>query len=176
MNKTETIEAKLIQDFLASQEKVPLTDDPQYRLQWSDDDYELRLVLDGPHAGEVKSCRKYPFVHHRWMFQRWMPPELMSSLDLPESNNGSYETLYVFQDKHGKALPLNQKVIEFMLYYIRRPASSMLVKSVINDEMLAMDEKFDKYFDNEVETSSDVISLLHSGEAIQVPSNFGVKQ
>lgn len=166
-----TIEAKNINDFLASQEKIPNTEKPMFRLKWSNDDYEWRKLDNG----EFKFVRKYPFINNRWMFQQFMPPDIVKALELPESNQGYYETLYVFEDKWQKALPLNQQVIEFLLYHIRRPQSSLAIKTAIAEEMQLSDEIADKYFDNEFETSSPVVSLLHSKEAIVVPKNLEIQ-
>lgn len=166
-----TIEAKNINDFLASQEKVPNTEKPMFRLMWSNNDFEWRKLDNG----EFKFVRKYPFINSRWMFQQWMPPEIVKALDLPESNQGYYETLYVFEDKNGKALDLNKQVVEFLLYHIRRPQSSLAIKSAIAEEMLISEQIADSYFDNEFETSSPVVSLLHSKEAIVVPKNLEIK-
>ena len=170
----ETIEAENINKFLRTQEKIPLSSEPLFRLTWSEDDLEYRRIHEGKSAGTIVKTKKYPFITNRWMFQQWYPPNISIHEDLPNSKTGGFETLYVFEDstKERNPLPLSQEVIEFLLFHIRRPESGMLVKSTINDEMAAMDTRFDNYFESEVETSSPIASLLHTKEGIVVPRSY----
>ncbi len=172
---TETIESKLINDYLKLQAKVPLSDKPLFRLVYSDDQYEHRMITEGPNKGQVQLLPKYPWIQMAWVFEQWYPPELVEHKDLPFTSEGSYEPLYVFQDKNGKTLPLNQKVIELLVFHIMRPASSeALIKSRLIEEQDEMDKLEDQYFDNNMDISSDIMSNLHFGEGIIVPSNYDI--
>jgi len=180
----ETIESKQINDFLGTLEKVPLRDDPLFRLVWSNEQLELRHCTQKLYLGNtfirdiISTARvpKYPWLHECWVFEMWFGPEVVLHDELPETKNGSYEPLYVFENSKGVALPLNKKVIEFLVASIRKPkSSSMLIKSTIQAEMEAKELTRDKLDEEYLDTSTDIQSNLHFGEAIIVPGNYPVE-
>lgn len=182
----ETAESKIITGFLKiNAPKIPLTDEPMFRLVWSDDTYELRKAVLRDYIGETfirerevtERILKYNWIKARWIFEQWYPPELVINEELPESNKGSFEPLYVFEDKNGKALPLNQLVIELLLYHTcGRPKSSPdKIRIAIQDEMAEKEAKLDKETEEGLDVSTDIQSNLHFGEGIIVPSNYPVE-
>lgn len=174
----ETIESKIINDFLGTLEKVPLTDTPLFRLVWSDDQRELRtstrnLYLGATFITTIKSTEKspkYPWINAKWVFEMWFGPEVAMTEELPDSRNGSYEPLYVFEK------PLNKRVIEFLVAQIRKPkSSSALIQSTIAEEMRFKEEELDKIEMEYLDTSTDIQSNLHFGEGIIVPATYDVE-
>ena len=105
----ENIEAQQINAWLATLERVPLRDDPMFRLVWSNDQRELRkctqrLFLGKTFIKEVTHTErvlKYPWLKDRWVFEMWFSPEVVLHDELPETNQGSYEPLYVFEGSKG---------------------------------------------------------------------------
>lgn len=152
---------------------------PKWRLVWSDDQLEKRFGEFNEFYGKiflrnftgVMEVPKYPHIIHKWILERWMPPELAYHSDLPESNRGSYEPIYVFADKNNEPLPLNWRVCEIVVDSVEnrpRPAETR--------------EVLQKYFDTEqaaeiaeYEAASDasrMASMLHGGSA----SGYGGKR
>jgi hypothetical protein len=180
---TETVESKAINDYLGTLEKVPLRDDPLFRLVWSDEQFELRtfikqLYMGNRCVGEVESTEntpKYPWIEGRWVFEMWFGPDVVLHDELPESDKGSYEPLYVFEGKDKQPLPLNLTVIEFIISRIRKPKSSpSLIKSIIQDDKEARALRQRK-LDEDYLDVSPMASNLHFGEGILVPSNYPVE-
>lgn len=179
----ETLESKIINDYLGTLEKVPLKDDPLFRLIWSDEQFELRTCTKQLYMGNLlvgnmdctEKVPKYPWIQGRWVFEMWFGPDVVLHDELPESKNGSYEPLYVFEAKKGEALPLNLKVIEFIISRIRKPKSSpALLKSVIQDDKEAR-AMMQRKLDEDYLEVSPMTSNLHFGEGIIVPGNYPVE-
>jgi len=175
MDCFETIESKQINDFLKTLVKVPLTDQPLFRLVWSDNQLEHRRITAGKDLGQILIKPKYWWVKSRWVFEQWYPPDIVQHEDLPFTRQGSYEPLYVFEDKHGNPLALNKRVIEFMVNHIldKPKSSDMLIKSTLEEEQAIKEKEDDLDIDRYFDTSSDIMSNLHFGEGIIVPSNYG---
>lgn len=156
---------------------------PMFRLVWSTLQHEKRLGEFSVYAGPiflrtevgVRELPKYPYLADRWILEQWYPPEIAISRELPDSKYGSYEPIYVFEDKNGNALPLLLKVAEIIMH------SKFNNHETVNDKMCRLqaeqdlkDEKIQQYVEDMVETS-DVMSNLHFGEGIIVPSNYDVE-
>jgi hypothetical protein len=105
-----------------SREYRTIDNRPIYKLTWSDDARENRLGTfrdwdaDGNflrEVTEVRSTKKYPYIHSRWIFEKLalLPP----MKELPEIRQGSYEPVYVFEDRKGNYLLSNEKVIRFII-------------------------------------------------------------
>lgn len=181
----ETIESKQINDWLETQAKKPpgFKSGPLFRLAWSTDQWELRRGTFCLYNGEtlvreVKSTervKKYPYFIDRWVFEQWYPPELVMSPNLPESINGSYEPLYVFEGIDGNPLALRLDVIQFLVGRVQnKPKSSPeLIRSTIAEDLANKEEKQFE-FDMEYLECSAMQSNLHHGEGIVVPHNYHV--
>ena len=165
-----------IQRFLDSCGQT-LTGKPRYKVVWSDDETELRISTFNEFSGDIflrtftgaKRVPKYPYVSSRWILEKFLPPEVAYSNSLPESSQGSYEPLFVFQDKDGNALPVVLPVLEIIVAFDRRGPRRMA-------EILAEDERLQELADRrefaELFDSIDITplqSLLHSKEAIIKP-------
>jgi hypothetical protein len=66
---------------------------------------------------EVRQVLKYPMDQDRWVLERIqsavMNPELVEQY--------SYEPIYVFKDKRGFYLPLNEKVVHIIVDNLKHP-------------------------------------------------------
>lgn len=122
MNAEQQIIAKRINDSIFSVGKT-LLGQSLYRVVWSDNETEFRRGTFRDYLGsifirevvEVREVPKYNYISARWVLERWIPPELAINPELPNSRWGSYEPVYVFQDKGGKALPMNEKVVKYII-------------------------------------------------------------
>lgn len=108
------------------------TGQPVWRVVWSDDQYEKRL-MDTTDEGltllypEVREVPKYK----QWVVSKWTLEQLVI---IPEINNRelpatrmSYEPMFPFEDNQGNALPPKFEVCKFIidLVYAARGKTSM---------------------------------------------------
>jgi len=109
--------------------------DALFRVVWSDDQRELRRGVYEDYyrstiylrtVAEVRRAPKYSWLPEHWILERWFPGELLKAYhdELPDSHEGSYEAIYVFQDADGNALPLNE---EFALAVVKSLMNIMSV-------------------------------------------------
>lgn len=153
---------------------------PLVRLIWSDDSRELRRgtfneFYRGIFLREftgVKSCLKYEWIKERWVLERWFPPDITFNLELPESKNGSYEPIYIFQDKFGNALSPNVRVVELICQAMfNQPPTHCEIHAALEDDLDRKDKKETTDLEDGLEMS--VISTqLHQREAIIVPKEY----
>jgi hypothetical protein len=100
----ETINTRLIEEFGTD---INCGDYPKFRVVFSDDEYETRMVDCTPDGfylehPEVRLVPKYKqFIRAKYILERLMPVE--GETDLLEKF--SYEPLWTFQDKNGNYLP-----------------------------------------------------------------------
>ena len=105
-----------------------LADAPIYRLVWSDEQFELRKGTFNEFSGNlflrqvigVQRVPKYPYVKSRWILEKFFPPEVAYTDTLPESYSGSYEPLFVFQDREEKPLPITLLALEMLIAFDRK--------------------------------------------------------
>src|SRR5258708_2512602 len=157
--------------FLKKQGKTPLGA-PLYKLVWSNSETELRTgqFEDWTTGGlfirtfvGTKEVLKYNYIVDRWILEKWFPPELSFVPELPNSKNGSYEPLYVFENKLGEYLSPNLKAINFIVEQSRQPNRST-PEQLIN-ALLAKEEKEVKEIEDSLDLSP-VQNALHMGEGI----------
>ena len=174
----DTVESLVIKSWLSTQPCVPLTTKPLFRLVWSDDQYELRKGTFGrfvqgikvSEESRVESAPKYSWIKDRWILEQWFPPNVAYTEELPDSVNGSYEPIYVFESNDGEALPLNKLVIEFVVSRALKPKTSGMLKKSISDANLEEREKRAAKEDWEVlNDEGPLVSQFHDGSAILVP-------
>ena len=157
-------------DWFLKQQGTSVTNLPLYRLTWSGSAFEWRRGIFNDYYGsiflrEYKGVRyvpKYPYIDSKWILEKYFPPFHEDAL--PESNLGSYEPLFVFQDKNEKALPVVLKIVELLVGYDRNRDKPSLDTSLF--------DKLEKQEFNEILDSIDstpIASLLHTKEAIVVP-------
>jgi len=144
-----------------------------FRIVWSDDEYEVRKGTFEEHVGKIylrtmvaiERVKKYPYLKGMWIFEKWFRPEGIS--DLPDNVNGSYECIYIFQDKNGSYLPLDVEIAQFIANAISKNVDKSKNKLLI-EEMLSDKEK--KIEDEDIalieECSPLIATKLHIGEAV----------
>src|SRR5713226_957386 len=114
---------------------------PTFRLVWSETEYEKRYGTYNVFYGNLfvrtetgtLEMKKYPYVKDRYILERLVH---MPNPELPESNAGHYEGVFVFQDKHGNYLKPIWKAIE---YACQRLLNAQVAPK--NAEMLAGEER-----------------------------------
>jgi hypothetical protein len=92
-----------------------------------------------------------------------MSPDVACNPEIPESQWGSYEPIYVFQDKNGKALELNLKVCEFIVSRAEKPTHITAEERV--QELLDKEDAEVKFYEDYLEVSP-ITNALHLGEAV----------
>lgn len=176
MEEPKTIEKENIDSFLKSGPKIPLTEKPMFRLAWSDSEYELRTGTYRSFTStgilireETKTeyVLKYNWLKERYILEQWFPPSLSATEELPESNKGSFEPIYVFEDAEGKALPLKLQVIEFIVKKCLEPQrSSQYLKSVIDERLTANTKRLDDRDWDLLNDEGPLVSQFHDGSAV----------
>lgn len=150
---------------------------PMFRLVWAPDQRELRTGEFDVYCGQLfirtevatKEVPKYSYIGERYILEQWHPPELAFTRELPDSVNGSYEILFVFEDKNGNRLPLDIKAIEMIMYAKFSDKQTHKDRlSRITTEMEDKDSKLTAYLESSIDTS-DIQSLFHFKEAILCP-------
>jgi|ERR1044071_3948159 hypothetical protein len=105
-----------------------ITGQVMYRLVWSENVLENRhgLFRDFTRSGlfireviETRKVKKYNYIKERFILEKWAPGNLTANNELPDSINGDYLPIYVFEDKSGNYLPPTRKVLDFILNYMR---------------------------------------------------------
>jgi len=99
--------------------------------------------------------------------EQWFPPEVCLNPELPDSIHGSYEPIYVFEDKDGNSLPLVLRVVQIIVRNcLLNTRSTMLRRS----EDIARREKVEQIaYNKDMDMLSDegpLVSQLHDGSAV----------
>ncbi len=128
-----------------------------YRLVWSDSIYENRFGIyrDFTESGlfirevrETRKTRKYGYIHERWILEKWAPGNLTASPELPDAINGDYIPVYVFEDKKGKYLAPNERVLKLILNFMRGNIRKDDEISPEVAEQLIIDKQIDEFLDS----------------------------
>jgi len=151
--------------------------EPRVRLIWSEDAKELRRGEFNEFYGSlflrefigVKLCPKYSWIKERYVLERWFPPDVTFDIELPESNQGSFEPIYVFQDKYGRALPLNLRVVELICQAMfNQPPTRAQIREGLAEDLAYKDKVETADLEDGLEMSV-LTNQLHQKEAIIVP-------
>ena len=174
----DTIDSLLIKSFLKQGPFVPLSTQPLFRLVWSDDQYELRTGTFGKFVDNIKIAEyqateqvlKYSWIKERWVVEQWFPPEVCLLDELPESKQGSFEPIYVFEDSKGNSLPLKLEVVQFLVQASLKPKTSVMRKQSLSKENTEAREKVaqDITWDC-INDDGPLVSQFHDGTAILRP-------
>lgn len=122
-------QVKRVNKILASKYGENLRGEPIFRISWSDDQLEKRFGVYNEFYGDIfirtirglKEVPKYPYIRRAWILERWAPPELAYTDEIPETANGSYEPVFVFQTDKGVAIPIIEKEIYAIIYNLFHP-------------------------------------------------------
>ena len=146
---------------------------PWYKLVWSDSETEIRhgtfneFSDSGLYLRTVTDTRetpKYSYIKSRWILEKWIPPEKAYNAELPHSRNGSYEPLFVFEDRYGRPLEITYKALEFIIGADNRVREKFTDRS---EEIKAQEIEQIK---DEID-SSPVQNALHLGQGIGYGNN-----
>lgn len=114
---------------------------------------------------------KYSYLKGKWVLERWIDPALAYNPEIPDSSQGSYEPLYVFQDVNGNSLEINEEFMNMVIFNLLHPALPGDRKSKLRTEMEENDRKELRETEDVLESQgrSWIGNQLHSREAITVP-------
>lgn len=128
-----------------------------FRIVHTDDQTEIRKATFNNFSGktylstktETKEVKKYPY-NHCWVLERWFPPMLLqgSAKELPFSNKGSYEPLFMFEDGNGSPIELNEEFVQFCIKCSLEPIA-LAERQALDDEMYNID-KLDAKFELDI--------------------------
>lgn len=102
---------------------------PYFRLAFSNNQMEKRFGKYAEYYGKIfirefnglREVPKYSYLKGRWILERWIPPVYSHTPDIPETSQGSYEPIYVFQDANGGELEVNEEFIESLIWNLLHP-------------------------------------------------------
>jgi hypothetical protein len=140
---------------------------PLYKLVWSTSEIELRHGTfrefhDDVFIREVTETRwtkKYWYINDRWILERWIPPGLVATKELPNSVNGSYEPIYTFEDGDRLYLTPNIKVLDFIITMAEKPHH--ITKEELMQELIDKEEKEVQHIMEAMDYRSDIGVALH---------------
>lgn len=121
----------------------------------------------------TERVKKYNYIKDCWILEQFAPPELVNVEELPESRDGGYEPLYVFRDSKFRPLPLNMRVVQIIVSRALAPSVSRMERASEDREEERKRDQEEQFFLEEALDLSAMQSLLHHGEAIIVPPNYG---
>lgn len=178
-NMVLTIEAALVHDFLKAGPKVSLTNQPLFKLVWSNDERELRLGTFRDYDSnnifireytKVENCLKYSWIKNTWIIEQWVPPPLSYTPELPNSISGAYEILYAFCDINYNPLPILLRVAQIVVQRALEPKTSeMLKKTAYKNKVEEKDKINDKKDWDLLSDEGPLVSQFHDGSAILLP-------
>ena len=101
-----------ISEYLNSKDKN-IFNEPVYRLVWSDEQTEKRKgYFDGSNYHSIREMPKYNYIQERWILEKWFPPINNDSID---TSRGTYEPVWVFEDKNNIHLEPTLIVIQIII-------------------------------------------------------------
>jgi hypothetical protein len=153
----DKINAKLLREFRT------LDGRPIYRVVWSPDEIETRkgtftdfyghIMIRQEHEA-IRDVKKYWYLKvDCWVIEKliFMPNEAaVKDLleELVKARNGSYEPLYTFINGQNKPLPLDEEIVDYVIWQTQNPTKKP--PSYYKDLTLKEEAAEVKYFENEL--------------------------
>lgn len=128
---------------------IPGRNQPMFRIVWVDEKLrELRFgtfnIYHGPiflrEVTGTEDREKYEYFKDRFALERWFPQK---SSEVRSDEYGSFEAIYIFQDKHNNPLPLRYDIAAAYAQLSLNPVKGLEAKEQILSE-------HKHKFDNEV--------------------------
>lgn len=168
---------QLLRDFFGVD---TITYQPLWRVVWSDDQYEKRLT-DRTDSGvcllfpEVRELPKYGYIKHKYVLEQLVLVPDVQLAELP-AQRVSYEPMWVFEDKHGNALPPVFWACKFVVdtVYAAKGKKSMAkyideeAKNPIESREARINQLTEELFGDE----SSLLGRTVTGETIIVPRTY----
>jgi hypothetical protein len=157
-------------------DNVPKCDngiDPLFRLVWADDQREWRTGTFNEYSGPIflrtftgtRLTKKYFNIHERWILEQRFPPTMAFDPSLPNSRQGSYECIYVFESGKGDSLPLSLRVVDLIVSIkLNRKPTKQQIHDAIAEQMAK--SEVDDYFESELANMSVIGNALRMREAV----------
>ncbi len=115
MEGLETINKRLLDYF----SKDIASNQPIWRIVWSEDQYEKQLTKYTPEGlellyPEMREVPKYKqWIHNKYILERLVIVPPINETELTTKTN--YEPVWVFEDKHGNPLPPKWEVCKYVI-------------------------------------------------------------
>lgn len=155
-----------------------LKGEPIFRISFSDTQIEKRFGKFAEFSGPIflrefcglREVPKYPYLKAKYVLERWMPPSLAHTHEIPGTSEGSYEPVYVYQTADGEALSPIEIVAHKIIQQLFNPI-------LPGDRQSRIKTEEDKFVAAEIDYNYEVLSdqgrswighRLHSKEAIVV--------
>jgi len=150
---------------------------PMWRVVWSDDQFEKRLMEYTPSGvellvPEVMEVRKYSYVQHRYILERLVLVPEPDKKELPESHT-SYEPMWVFQDANDNYLPPVLEACKFIIDTVYAAMGKKSLRKYVEGE--DKDARVEKIQQELFGNETAVGDALAYKEGVSVPSNYEKK-
>ena len=150
-----TEEHKDLNKFLRETYGKTLSGKTIFRLVWSEDVTEIRKGEFNEFYGKIflrtvvgaRELKKYNYISNRFILEAWINSDLSSNGEVPNAVNGDYVPVWVFEDAENKPLPVNQKVLSFIIAAVRG--------QVRKDQIISEKEQEEKEIAQMVESMDD---------------------
>lgn len=147
-------EANTINKWLTENCGKSLDGRPIWRLSWPNNVTEKRVGPWEDWYGSIfvrrtfglQDVPKYPYYKSRWILERltFLPLESPVKKELVDTENGTYEPIYVFWDKDQKYLPPHLEVTKKIFHDLMNPVI-VTPGDIKRDELKAQEDEMD-YF------------------------------
>ena len=174
MELTETIESinRQLQDLYGIDTATGV---PLWRIAWSDDQFEKRLMEYTPSGmqlclPEVMEVRKYSYVQHKYILERLVvvPDPYKAEL---AGEQFSYEPMWVFEDKDHNYLPPRLDASKFIIDTVYAAMGKKSLAKYI-EKLEDSDQRVEKLQEELFGNETAVGDALAYKEGVSVPSNY----
>ncbi len=157
-----------------------VTGDAMWRVVWSEDQYEKRLVDTTPEGlflltPVVREVSKYKqWVHEKWVLERLVLVPDVNKNELP-SQKVSYEPIWVFEDKEGDSLPPTVWACKFIIDTVYAAMGKRGLRKYVDEEeknpVETREKRIDKLQEELFGDESGLLGTTITGESIIVPQD-----
>lgn len=147
---------KRLNNILSNYGKADNGIDSKYRLVWSEDMIEKRFGVfnrfddSGNFIGTdsgVKEVKKYGYINSRWILEIFVPGMYAANDECPLSKFGSYEPIFIFEDKDKNILPVVENVLLKIIQHIENPPKARTEDEIITEMKMKEDKEVAEFVD-----------------------------